>query len=402
MSNLTGAGASETLYYLIINDPNGNRLAIVQDFESIEAARVVNGVGTLIFTVPADRYSLSTFKVDGLVELWRAGKGRSVRLEFSQLWFIRDRYKVISQGLRLWRIVCYDLNFMLGNPGATAGRIVAYDSTYSTAAASITNAPADKTGPADDLLKQVARENMAGSAVDVARDLTAYYFGVQADISLGATVKSQMAKRNLLELFKELCDASATAGIYLAWDILCTVPPNSGSTISLLLNTYTQQRGIDHRNLSHQPILIGPDFDNLEEVELGFINNGEANVIYAGGKGEQAVRLETTASDASRINVSPYNRREQFLDASQVDGPVALQDAADAALRAGRPYITLNGQFVDTDQARYGVHVDFGDYVTAQVDGFAFDCRLDAVSLTFTRDGGEVIEIRIRSDEVVE
>lgn len=397
---LVGAGASETLYYLILNDPNGNRLAIIQDYESIECARVVNGVGVLTFTVPSANYPLSMFKVDGLVELWRASKGRSVRLEFEQLWFIRERYKMISQGVRSWRIVCYDLNYMLGNPGTTAGRIVAYDSTYASAE-NTTDEPADKTGAADDLLKQVARENMASAVVDTTRDLTSFFFSVQADTTLGATIRAQMAKRNLLELFQEICQASATAGRYIAWDIICTVPPNSGAAISLVLNTYSGQRGIDRRLSSNQPVLIGPDYGNLENVELGLVNTDEANFIYAGGKGEQAIRMATTASDVDRINVSPYNRREQFLDASGVDGLVALQDMADAALRAGRPMTTLSGTFVDTDQARYSVHWDFGDYVTAQVDNFAFDCRLDAISLRFTREEAEIIDIAIRANDVI-
>lgn len=399
---LVGAGASETLYYLIVNDANGNRLAVIQDYTAIEAARVVNGVGVLTFIVPSQNYPLSTFKVDGLVELWRAGKGRSVRLEFEQLWFIRERYKIISQGQRSWRIVAYDLNYMLGNPSGNAGRIVAYDSAYSTAAASLTAEEADKTGAADDMLKQVARENMASAVVDTTRDLTSYFFTVQADTTLGATITAQMARRNLLKLFQELCNASITAGTYIAWDIICAVPPNSGSAISLVLNTYYNQRGIDRRLSSNQPVLIGPDYDNLENVELGLINTDEANYIYAGGKGEQAIRLATSVSDVNRINVSPYNRREQWIDASQADGPTSLEDAANAALRAGRPFATLSGDFVDTDQARYGVQVDFGDYVTAQVDEFAFDCRLDAVALSFNRDSGERISIGIRAESITE
>lgn len=397
---LVGAGASETLYYLIVNDANGNRLAIVQDYLSIECARVVNGVGVLSFSVPSNKYALDTFKVDGLVELWRASKGGSARLEFEQLWFIRERYKLISQGVRLWRIVAYDLNYMLGNPSANAGRIVAYSTDFSASVASITDAYTEKTGAADDMLKQVARENMASAVVDATRNLTSYFFSVQSNTTLGAVVKVEMARRNLLKEFQELCAMSATAGVYLAWDILCAIPPNSGATLSLILNTYTAQRGLDHRVSSNQPLLVGPDYGNLEEVELGFINTDEANFIYAGGKGEEAVRPFTTASDVGRINVSPYNRREQFLDASNVDGPVALQDAADSALRAGRPLITLSGRFVDTDQARYAVHWNFGDYITAQVDGYSFDCRLDAVALSFARDTGEMISVKVRSESV--
>jgi ReqiPepy6 Gp37-like protein len=391
-------GASETLYYLIVNDANGNRLAVIQDYSSIECAKAVNGVGALTFVVSSTNYPLDTFKVDGLVELWRASKGGSARLEFQQVWFIRERYKVIAGNVRQWKIVAYDLNFLLSNPNGDKGRIVAYPVDFSPSAASLTDAYTDKMGAADDMLKQIARENIGSSVVDTNRNLTSYYFGVQANTTLGATIHSQMARRNLLKLFQEICQASTTVGTYLAWDILCTVPPNSGGAIAFELRTYTAQRGIDHRVSSDQPVLIGPDFGNLDNIELGFINTDEANYIYAGGKGEEAVRLTTTASDTNRINISPYNRREMWLDASQTDGPVALQDAADAALRTGRPVIYLTGQLIDTDQARYGIHWNWGDYVTAQVDGYSFDCRLDLINLSYMPGSSEAIDVRIQSD----
>lgn len=392
-----GAGASETLYYLIVNSPTGDRIAVIQDYAVIECARVVNGVGVLTFVVPAQSYPLSTFAVDGIVELWRMSRGARERLEFSQLWFIRERYKIISGDVKQWRIVAYDLNYLLGNPSANTGRIVAYDSTYATAE-NTTNAKADKTGAADDIIKQVARENMAASVTDVTRDLTNFFFTVEANKSDGATVSAQMSRRNLLKLFQELCEASVTAGVYLAWDIVCVTPPSTGGAIEFELRTYINQRGIDHRVSSNNPLLLGPDFGNLDDIELGFINTDEANFVYAAGKGEQAIRLNTTASDVDRINVSPYNRREQFLDASGADGPTALQDAADAALRAGKPFIALSGRFVDTDQARYGVHWEWGDYVTAQVDGFNFDCRLDKIAITFSQRSGELIEVDVISE----
>jgi hypothetical protein len=392
------AGASETLYYLIVNDAAGNRLAVIQDFASIECARVVNSVGVLTFVVSSVYYTLDFFPVDGLVELWRMSKGGNARLEFNQLWFIRERYKIISGNVRQWKIVAYDLNYMLGNPNASAGRIVAYNSDFSASAASLTDAFTEKTGAADDMLKQVARENMASSVTDTTRDLTAYFFSVQANITAASIITAQMARRNLLKLFQELCAASTTAGVYLAWDIVCTAPPSSGGAIAFALRTYTLQRGLDHRVSSNQPILIGPDFGNLDDIELGFIHTDEANFIYAAGKGEEAIRLNTTASDVDRINLSPYNRREQFIDGSGEDGPTALQDAADAALRLGRPVTTLTGRFVDTDQARYGLHWEWGDYVTAQVDGYSFDCRLDTISITFTQEAGEVIIVQVRGD----
>lgn len=391
------AGASETAYYLIVNDAFGNRLAVIQDYESLTAKRTVNGVGALVFTIPG-RYSIDTFKVDGIVELWRAPKGGSWRLEFQQLWFIRERYKMIQGAIRSWRIVAYDLNYLLADPSGKTGRIVAYTSDFRFTSSSVSDAFTDKSGPADNIIKRVAQENVGSLATDTARSL-ATYLSIQAALGAAVSVASKFERRNLLGLFQELAQASTTAGTYLAFDIVCMTPPNNGA-FSIELQTFTSQRGIDHRQSSNQPVLVGPDFGNLDDVLLGFVNTDEANFVYAAGQNESANQALATSSDSARINLSPFNRREAFIDVSQTADPAIILDEADAALRAGRPVLTLTGTLIDTDQARYGIHWNFGDYITAQIDGYSFDARLDTIQLTFTRDSGEIISAQVRAESV--
>lgn len=391
------AGASETSYYLIINDALGNRMAVIQDYESLTVKRTVNGVGALVFIIPG-YYSIDTIKVDGIVELWRAPRGGSWRLEFQQLWFIRERYKVIVRGRRYWHIVAYDLNYLLGDPSAKTGRIVAYTSDFRVTETVFDGAFTDKAGAADDVLKRVARENVGDLATDTNRNLSAY-LSFQAAFSAAASVKVKMERRNLLSIFQELCQASTTAGTYLAFDILCLTPPNSGA-FSIELQTFTLQRGLDHRLTSNQPVLIGPDFGNLDDVTLGFVNTTEVTYVYAAGQNESANQPLITSSDSARINLSPFNRRETFVSVGQTADLAVIQDEADTKLRAGRPLLTLTGTLIETDQARYGIHWNFGDYVTAQVDGYSFDARIDTVQLVFSREAGEVISTQIRAESV--
>lgn len=390
------SGAARTGYYLIVNDAFGNRLAVIADYEALAAKRTVNGVGVLVFSVPG-YYSLDTFKVDGVVELWRAPKGGSWRLEFDQLWFIRERYKVIEKGVRSWRIVAYDLNYLLGEPSGKVGRIVSYTSDYRVSESSVSDAYTDKAGTADNIIKRIARENMGDLVLSPTRNLLAYYLSFQVALSAAAVVSMKMERRNLLSLFQELCQASTTAGTYLAFDIVCLAPPVNG-VFSIQLQTFTGQRGIDHR--SAQSVLIGPDFGNLDDVVMGFVNTDEVTFVYAAGQNESANQALITSSDTTRMNISPFNRRETFVSVGQSADPVVIQDEADTRLRAGRPLLTLSGTLIDTDQARYGIHWGLGDYVPVQVDGYTFEARLDTVQLSVSRNSDERISVQIRAESL--
>lgn len=388
------AGAAETLYYIVINDAFGKRQAVVQDIISLEAGRLVNNVGVLTFSVPG-YYPRELFKRDGIIELWRAPKGAAFQLAFEQLWFLRDWRLVGSGALEYWSCQAYDGLFLLGDPAQRRGRAIAYAASTSQT---------DKIGAADNLIKAIARENLGSLATDTNRNLSTYV-SIQPDFSLGASVSKAFSWRNTLTVMQELAAASTAAGTYLAFDIVCVIPPSQagGRTLELQFRTYTAQRGVDHRYPAGQdPVLIGPDYGNLEDYELAFLASEEANYVYALGQGEGVDRAVLTASDTGRIGVSPFGRRETTVDSRQTDSLTALQDDADAALREGRPKISLNGTLVDTDQARYGVQWNYGDYLTAQVRSYAFDARADSLALKFDRDNGDRVFCQIRGEIVGE
>jgi hypothetical protein len=106
--------------------------------------------------------------------------------------------------------------------------------------------------PADNAIKQIARENI-GSSAGVTRDLSAY-ISIDPNLSLGASVAKSFAVRDCLKVMQEFADASQQAGAYIAFDIVAT------SAQSLIFRTFTQQRGVDHRFPGGlNPVLISPD-----------------------------------------------------------------------------------------------------------------------------------------------
>lgn len=104
-----------------------------------------------------------------------------------------------------------------------------------------------------------------------------------------------------------------------------------------------------------------------------------------------------TASDPTRIAASPFGRIELWKDSRNTEDATALQDEANATLRSRRPRQLFAGKVVDTPESAFGVHYNFGDFVTGEFDGSVFECRLDAFRLTVGQNGAsETIDINLR------
>jgi len=382
------AGASDTRYIVYVNDAFGNRLENVTDYMSLSVAQAVGAVGSTVIALPG-YYPLESFKKDGLLEIWRVPQNGQPYLLFNKIFFLRRRQFFISGNQSWWVLTGYDPNFIFGDPSGRRGRIVTgfADTAYTS-----------KTDEADNIIKAIAREQAGSLAVDTARDLSAY-LSIQDDLSLAPSISKGFSWRNLLTVFNEICQASITAGTYLAWDVVCSTPPDGQGNVALELRTYTEQRGIDHRASSDSPVLIGTDFGNLDDVEIDDDWGKETSYAYVGGQGEGPLRALSEGGDTARIAESPFNRREQFVDKSNTFDLTALAAERDAALRAGEPRAVFSGRVIQTDQARFDVEWAFGDYVTAQARGRSFDARIDTLLIRFDRDNGEQISAFLKGDE---
>lgn len=333
------------------------------------ALSVGNTQASLILTLPPPPITdPSLFTRDTRIEVWRNVAGQ-LRLEGDAVWLVRRR-RTTHDALR---ITALHANHLLMR------RIVAYP-----AASSYTSKSADA---ADDLIKAFVRQNMGAGVVSADRDSTtaadqaqtdiSTYVTIPADVGAAASIAKAATRRRLDEVVRELGEASTTAGTYLTCEI---VSPGDGT---LVLQTYTTQRGTDHRAGTADPVIFSADRGNIENVELDEDYTDEVTVAIAGGQGEEAARLIRVAADTTRITASPFNRIERFVDMSNVDDADQLQDEADAALRAGRPRITLTGDLVETDGCTRGVHFDLGDMVTVLEGGELYDVRLDVLHITY-------------------
>lgn len=369
------------VYSVYLDDPFGTRLADASNFISLTYSRVVNNVSTLKLELPGDFNTSYIVNPDGRIEVWRKLDSGREYLDTDTIWLIKSvTQKIDGKGLQTIVVEADTPLCILREPG----RFVNY-------AAGTTQAQYS-SAPADNQIKQIARENI-GTSASGTRNISAYV-NIDGNLSLGASIPKAFAWRECLKVMQELADASATAGTYIAFDIVSTTPTN------LVFSTFAGQRGVDHRFPDGlNPVILSPDMGNLGETTLTIDYRDEVTYVLAGGRGEDSSRLTASAQDTSRQGASPFGLREYFVDATQYDDATGLANEAGAKLRAGRERTIFQGRLIDTLDTQYGIQWAWGDYVTAQAFGQLIDCRIDAVSVTVKPgDGYERIDAWLRSN----
>jgi len=361
-------------YQVALLDPYGTPLAQLEGFSSLDYVRVVNDIGALTIMLPEiyDRYLFAgtDVRVDNRIEVYRRIGSGSFYRDMDTQWLTLKGNKILNdRGERLTKITCVDLMQLLTR------RIVAYNSG---------TAQASKTDQADDMMKAIVRENFGSLATDTDRDWTAY-LTVEADFALGQSLSKSFSRRKVLQVLRELANASYQVGTYIAFDIVAT------SQTTMLFRTFSGQRGIDRRHPSGiNPLILGPEFGNLANVDRGYDHTNEITYAYAGGQGEGASRVVGTSSDTTRIGQSPFGRIEGFADARTTSDATQVQDEARSLVKGGVPINTFTGRIIDTPSTIYGLHYGLGDIVTANFEGESIDCYIDKIRVRVTQDGENV------------
>jgi hypothetical protein len=338
----------------------------------------VGNVGALRLTLPAT-FDDSLLLLDGRIGVWRSINGRPPTLDGETVFFIRT-WEYTEETTT---VTAYSANHL------RLRRIIDYfaGTSYSS-----------KTTPtaAGNLIKSFVSENMLAGIVAADRqgaetqaDISAYVTN-QANLGDGALLAMQCAWRNLDTVIREVCDASTYAGTYMAADIVAP------TETTLQLRTYATVRGVDHRASSPQPVILSPETGSLANCRLIVDRSDEVTFAIAGGADKGTSRLVATASDPIRMAESPFNRIEQFGDYTNISDAAALQDIADAMVRAGRPRIEFAADIVETDGATRGIHYDYGDMLTGAFRNKQYDSRLDVIEAA-VGGGGQYSRAKIRS-----
>lgn len=361
-------------YEVRISDQSGNDIGQQTNFTSIKLSRAVNDIGTLELIVPSwDTFDL--FKPDARISISRSINNGPLKLVGDTVWIVTGRKKIRKNRSKSLVIYAKDSNLLLDR------HIVAYSAGTSQA---------QQTTYADDLMKSLVSQNLGSSATDTTRAITG--LTVASNNSLAPSLSKAFSYRNVLTVLQELSQASYQTGTYLAFDIYCA------SANSFDFRTYPNVRGIDKRySTAALPLVINSDI-NIGDMEYFEDYEKNANAVYAGGQGEQSNRLIVTQIDSTR-NYSNIGRIERFVDARNANTSALVSSEASTALRNNRPKTSFVGTLIQTDNLLFGRDINFGDYVSVQVDVKTIvDCRIDAFGIQLGADGKEVVTIVFRSD----
>ncbi|MCB0190653.1 MAG: hypothetical protein KDJ65_01770 [Anaerolineae bacterium] len=360
-------------YSVILTSIEGSRIKVLDQFIALTYTLTINQMGTLQIDVPklAPRF----LSVDNRLEIWRQVPGGKKYLEGDTCWFIRDWEEYLTQqGQEYIRIIAYSTNFILDAP------VIAYKSTTSQAS---------KSDQADDMIKAIARENIESSAADSDRDLSGY-ITIDADTSDGPSIDKSFSYRNMLATMREIAQASDYQGTPLFFGL--TYDPNSQD---FTFATRTQQWGVDRSQANR--VVLSARNGTLSDVRRSYLSSEERTVAYIGGRGQGEDRTVTEVEDSERSNLSPFNRREVFVNASNSDDD-QLTGIGQAALKNYRPVEIFSARFRDTQAVQYGREIKFGDRCIAEHNGRSVSVRLDSVRVRVER-GREDIGVELRADE---
>lgn len=259
------------------------------DILAVRASRALNSIGSIELVVP-----------QGTLRNLVPGRILTVTTEegIYNCYLVR---KVVETKNRT-TIIGQDFNSLLDN------RIVAY------AAGS---PQASKTGAADNVLKQVVRENLGGDTSS-SRSLTNYGVTVENDLSLFPNIDIAFAWDSLRNVADKIVAVMAQAGERMFW--------------SFEARNQNQIVFIVRKNSLYGEVFQPQKYIGFlqEAFELGVDYTEEVNTVYAGGTGTGSNRIIVTAT----LEHTPITRVERFYDLSNLSSSSQLQNAAKSKLKA--------------------------------------------------------------------
>lgn len=358
-------------YYIELQNASGIPMARYDQFFTLVYGRTVNMISWLTLELPPD-VDASLFMVDGRLLVYRNGL-----FEMETIWLIRRFGITLSdQGEQVYKVQAVSCNERL------VRRIVAYDTA---------SAEADKTGEADDMMKDIVYENLGAGAVAKRQ---CPFLTIQANLTLAPSISKSFARMNVLTVLQEIADLSATLGTPLYFDIVPTISP------LWEFRTYIGQRGVNRSSGSIIPLLLAPQMGTLINGQVTDDYADEVNDVYSAGDGTEATRVVEEVDDPARVALSPINRREGLRDCRNSVSVADLQDEARAGLYEGRARRIFTGEISQSQAVRYGIDWFWGDMAAAQFMGMTFDCLISTVQVDVGK-GGEKISARLTSEQVI-
>ena len=350
------------IWHIRLKEPGGSVVAMLSTWGQLRVAPMVNGPGgyELELVDVADGLC-DLFEPDGQLEFWRADPAADIdwRKEFEAFhvdprrWVDRSRVTHFrSRGVGYADLL---------NRRITAG----YAGSAET----------DKTGPAETVIKAFVDEQAGPGAG--ARALAG--LSVEADGAGGNTIALARSYRKLLMVCQEI--AAIGGGDF-------AVVGTGAATFEF--RWYEGQLGTDRRN----EVLFSLPLGNMVEPDYTMNRSEEANALLVAGQGEGDDRVRFWHEDGAAQLISPWNRREEFIDARDLETLAGLKDRAEARLAEKKVQENLTFKVLQAPGTVYARDYFLGDIVRGEFAGHVIDQKITGLVFTVNKDG-EQLEVEL-------
>lgn len=419
-------------YEIWLTDDSGRRIILLGDTAYFSYSRATRGYGTCLIGVPYEEFRenvFPVFQVDRRIDIWRSpDTGIPLRHEGTYLLRMHRIYTRESDNVKIIAFYGRDLKDLLRRRWVI--QPAGYPETY-------------KTDYIDDMMKEIVREQMLwGSALDenVAQNNDRAYpegeFQVQGDVSLGPLYTSTFPDRNVMDILRELQDASfqlheesplvneriyfdiipfdivsfATQSIlYILDEDGLPILDENGDPLYDESNvesfavqgfkffTFAGLRGQDRTSSA---LIFSQENSNLEAPNYTLSYMEEENSIVVKGFGRGDSRPAARVTDSQRAGASRWNLCEGLEDASTEPDQDFLENYAYPRLYANEPQEDIACVFLntpgseDTPRSLYGVDWDLGDLLPVEYAGKRFNVEVDIVYVAIDETGQETISGR--------
>jgi hypothetical protein len=311
-------------YKVYVRDSNFNKVAEIEDYQSLQMITRFNAVGSWALDLPTD--------CDAARELIKPKSGiivtRNGRTLFSGPATARkrswdnsgDKLNVSGYDDMVWlkRSIAYPV---INGPFT--------DNAYDV-----------RTGAAETIMKQYVDANIGTTA---RQDRKVPGLLIAADTGIGSTVTGRARFDNLLDL---LCSL-ALAGGDLGFRVI-------QSSTSLSFEVYQPAD-------KTSTVIFSPLLGNLLNFEYTS-EDPTANFVIVGGGGEGTARTLMERGDSS--SVTEFGRIESFVDRRDTTDTAELNQAIDEELSQKAENTSLSISPIDSDNTAFGSDYSLGDKVS--------------------------------------
>lgn len=364
-------------YEFWLTDDMGRRLALLSKVTFCSYSRTIQGFGTIQLGIPYDFYIQKvskTFQPDWRIDVWRsAGPDYTFRREGS--FFIRKYsvYQRVTDNMRMVEFI-----------GRSPWDILRRASVITDSAAYYS-----KTDYIDDMMKAIVTDNFITAAPGI---VPAGEFTVQADASQGPSVTYSFYGRVVLDILKELKEASFTlhrdnsTNRRIFFDVV-EVAQTLG--FGYQFRTYADQRGTDRTTGA----IFSPENGNFEGATYfeNYLDQATDAWVWNQTNG---IGVEVTSREA---RLSRWNKIHMFQSGTGGSAP-EMQTKANQVLADAASQVALSGTFVDSaggkgrPRSLYGVDWDMGDLLPVSFAGKNLTCEVVVVYVAVDEEGRENIE----------